>query len=152
MSKYVKIFKDVVESKWKLAKFELINLTKECSAVLQRKLPLKQKDSGQFTLMCKIGDHTFNNELCDLGASINLMPLSIFNHLKIREMKLTTISLLKADSYPKVITEDVLVHVQNLVFSEDFVILDMPKDSNQSLILGRSFLAMWRALIDIQDG
>lgn len=122
---------------------------------MQKKLRLKQKDTGRFTLVCKIGKHIFNNVLCDLGASIILMPLSIFKRLKIGRMKPTTISLFMVNqlvTYPKVVIEDVFVQVQNLVFPMEFVVLDMPDDANHSLILERSFLAMGRALIDVQDG
>ena len=68
MPSYVKFMKDILSR----------NLTEECSAILQRKLPHKLKDPGNFTIPCKIGNSIFERALFDLGASINLMPLSIF--------------------------------------------------------------------------
>ena len=74
-----------------------MKLSEECSAILQKKLPQKLKDSGSFTLPCIIGDSFFDKVLCDLGASINLMPLSVYRKLGLGEMKQTTISLQLAD-------------------------------------------------------
>jgi len=155
MPGYMKFLKDALASKKKLGKFEKITLSEECSAVLQRKLPLKQKDPGSFTLECEIAEQTFPNVLCDLGASINLMPLNVFNRLHLGKMKPTKISLMMADrsvTYPKGIVEDVLVRIRDFVFSADFVILDILEFKQQPLILGRPFLATGRALIDVQEG
>ncbi|XP_057780767.1 uncharacterized protein LOC130999277 [Salvia miltiorrhiza] len=155
MPGYAKFLKDAVSNKKKLGKYETINLSEECSAVLQRKLPLKQKDPGSFTIACMMGGQNFSHALCDLGASINLMPLSIFNRLEIGDIKPTSIALQMADrsiTYPKGIVEDVLVQVEQFIFPADFVVLDMPEDKNTPLILGRPFLATGRALIDVQDG
>ena len=68
-----------------------MKLSEECSVNLQKKLPQKLKDPGSFTLPCTIRDAFFNKVLCDLGASINLMPLSVYRKLGLREMKQTTI-------------------------------------------------------------
>ena len=78
MPSYVKFMKDILSKKRRLSDFETVNLTEECSAILQRKLPQKLKDPGSFTILCTIGNSIFEGDLCDLGASINLMPLSIF--------------------------------------------------------------------------
>ena len=74
-----------------------MKLSGECSAILQKILPQKLKDPGSFTLPCTIGDSFFYKVLCDLGASINLMPLSVYKKLGLGEMKQTTISLQLAD-------------------------------------------------------
>ena len=74
-----------------------MKVSKECSAILQEKLPQKLKDLGSFTLPCTIGNSFFNKVLCDLDASINLMPLSVCRKLGLGEMKQTTISLQLAD-------------------------------------------------------
>lgn len=150
-----KFLKDTLARKRKFGKFERVNLSEECSAVVQRKLPVKRKDSGSFTIACIIGNRTFGKALCDLGASTNLMPLSIFNRLQIGEIKSTSIALqmaYRSVTYPKGIVENVLVKVEHFVFPTDFVVLDMPEDTNVSPILGRPFLATGRALIDVQDG
>ena len=84
MPSYVKFMKDILSQKRRLADFETVNLTEECSAILQRKLPQKLKDPGSFTIPCTIGNAIFERALCDLGASINLMPLSILKTFGIR--------------------------------------------------------------------
>ena len=78
MPSYVKFMKDILSRKRRLSEFKTVNLIEECSAILQRKLPHKLKDPGSFTIPCKTGNSIFERALCDLGASINLMPLSIF--------------------------------------------------------------------------
>lgn len=123
--------------------------------MVQRKLLAKQKDLGSFTIAFIIGNRTFGKALCDLGASINLMSLSIFNRVQIGKIKPTSNSLQIADRfvfYPKGIVENVLVKVEHFDFPTYFVVLDMPEDANVPLILGRPFLATGRALIDVQDG
>ncbi|XP_022863492.1 uncharacterized protein LOC111383608 [Olea europaea var. sylvestris] len=127
----------------------------ECSAILQKKLPQKRKDPGSFTIPCTIGSSSFDKGLCDLGASINLMPLSIFKKLGLGEVKPTTVTLQLADrslTYPRGIIEDVLVKVDKFIFPVDFVVLDMEEDQEIPLIFGRPFLATGRALIDVQGG
>ena len=73
MPSYVKFIKDIMSKKRRPPDFETVNLTEECSAVLQRKLPQKVKDPDIFTIPCTIGSSIFERALCDLGASINLM-------------------------------------------------------------------------------
>ena len=81
MPSYVKFMKDILSKKRRLLDFETINLTEECSVIPQRKLPQKLKDPGSFTIPCTIRNAIFERDLCDLGASINPMPLSIFRRL-----------------------------------------------------------------------
>ncbi|KAJ9541561.1 hypothetical protein OSB04_028067 [Centaurea solstitialis] len=93
--------------------------------------------------------------LCDLGASINLMPLSIFKSLGIGEARPTTVTLSLADktiAYPEGKIEDVLVQVDKFIFPADFIILDFEADNDVPLLLGRPFLATGRTLIDVQKG
>ena len=75
---YVKFMKDILLNKRRLSDFETVNLIEECSAILKRKLPQKLKDPVNFTISCTIGNSIFERAFCDLGASINLMSLSIF--------------------------------------------------------------------------
>ncbi|KAL1543963.1 hypothetical protein AAHA92_20873 [Salvia divinorum] len=141
------------EKKW--GQHETVNLTENCSAILQRKLPAKMKDPESFSIECTIGDCFVGNALCDLGTSINLMPLSLYNKMKIGPLKPTTITLQMADrsvSYPMGIVEDILVRVNEFVFPADFVILDMEEDRAVPLILGRPFLAIGKTLIDVENG
>ncbi|KAL0345390.1 UNVERIFIED_CONTAM: hypothetical protein Sradi_4370300 [Sesamum radiatum] len=121
----------------------------------QNKLPPKLKDPGSFSIPCTIGNTNFDKALCDLGASVNLMPYSIFEKLGMHELTPTIITLQLADrsiKYPRGIVEDVLVKVGKFIIPVDFIVLDMEEDVNMPLILGRPFLATSRALIDVQKG
>ena len=155
MHSYVKFMKDILSQKRRLADFETVNLTEECSAILQRKLPQKLKDPGSFTIPCTIGNAIFERALSDLGASINLMPLSIFKRLGLGEARPTTVTLQLADrslKHPRGIIEDVLVKVDKFIFPADFIVLDMEEDKEIPIILGRPFLATGRVMIDVQRG
>ena len=153
MPSYAKFMKGILSRKLKLRELETVALTEECSAVLQHKLPPKLKDPGSFTIPCTIRQLSFDKCLCDLGVSINLMPLSIFKQLGLLEPKPTNMSLQLADwsiTYPRGIVEDVLVKVDKLIFPADFVILDFEEDKKIPIILGRPFLATGQTLIDVQ--
>ncbi|KAL0285914.1 UNVERIFIED_CONTAM: Retrovirus-related Pol polyprotein from transposon.6 [Sesamum radiatum] len=111
------------------------------------------KDPGSFYIPCTIGEINFGKVLCDLGASINLMPYSIFAKHGMHELTPTIVTLQLVDTsikYPRGIVEDVLVKVGKFVIPVDFVVLDMEVDANTPLILGRPFLATGNALIDVQ--
>ena len=152
MPSYVKFMKDILSQKRRLADFETVNSTEECNAILQRKLPQKLKDPSSFTILCTIGNAIFERALCDLGASINLMPLSIFKHLGLGEARSTTVTLQLADrslKHPRGVIEDVLVKVDKFIFPADFIVLDMEEDKEIPIILGRPFLATGRAMIDV---
>src|SRR3954466_700622 len=102
-----------------------------------------------------IGETQFNNALCDLGASVNLMPFSLFEKLGFEDVKPKTISLqLAARSivYPRGIIEDMLIKVKHFIFPVDFIVLDMEEDRNIPLILGRPFLRTARTIIDVAKG
>ncbi|CAN6679116.1 unnamed protein product [Malus baccata var. baccata] len=155
MPNYAKFMKDIISKKRKFGDHEKIQLTEECSAILQRKLPLKQKDRGSFKIPCIIGTNLFEKALCDLGSSINLLPLSVAKNIGIGEIKPTTVSLQMADrsiAYPEGIIEDVLVKVDKLIFPADFLVLDMEEDYETQLILGQPFLITARTLIDVEQG
>ncbi|KAI3672920.1 hypothetical protein L6452_39022 [Arctium lappa] len=148
-----KKFLDV--KKKKLNEDETVALTEGCSALLSNKIPPKLKDPGSFTITCSIGGKEIGKALCDLGASINLMPLSVFNTLGVGEARPTTITLQLADksiAHPKGKIEDVLVQVEKFIFPADFIILDFEADKDIPIILGRRFLATGRTLIDVQKG
>ena len=163
MPDYVKFMKDILSKKRRLSNFEIVNLTEECSAILQRKLPQKLKDLGSFTIPYTIGNSIFERALCDLGASINLMSLSIFRQLGLSEAHPTTITLQLVDrslKHPRGggggggggVIKDILVKVDKFIFLEDFIVLDMEEDKEIPIILGRPFLTTGRAMIDVQRG
>ena len=97
MPSYVKFMKDILSKKRRLGEFETVALTEECSVILKNKLPPKLKDPGSFMIPCSIGNQYFRKALCDLGASINLMPMSIFKKRGIGEARPTTVTLQLAD-------------------------------------------------------
>ncbi|XP_073137953.1 uncharacterized protein [Henckelia pumila] len=155
MPSYAKFLKEILSNKRKLEEHAMISLTENCSALVQNKIPLKQKDPGSFSIPCVINDIQFHKALCDLGASLNLMSYSVFRKLSLGEPKSTIMSLQLADrsiKYPRGIIEDVLVKVDKFIFPVDFVVLDMEEDLDMPLILGRPFLATGKALIDVQKG
>ncbi|XP_022894047.1 uncharacterized protein LOC111408532 [Olea europaea var. sylvestris] len=130
-------------------------LTEECNAIIQIKLLPKLKDPGSFIVPCNIGEVYFEKALCDLGTSINLMPLFVFKKLGLGEAKVTTVILQLADqslTQPRGIIEVVLVKVEKSIFPADFLILDMEEDKDIPLIPGRPFLATSRAVINVQNG
>nr|XP_009599631.1 uncharacterized protein LOC104095251 [Nicotiana tomentosiformis] len=117
--------------------------------------PEKLSDPGSFTIPCTRGSYAFAKALCHLGASINLMPLSIYKKLGIGRARPTSMLLQLADRTVKIpsgILDDVLVHVGKFVFPADFIILDCKVDDEIPIILGRPFLATGRALIDCETG
>ncbi|XP_060968412.1 uncharacterized protein LOC115710633 [Cannabis sativa] len=155
MPNYVKFMKEVLAKKKKFGDYETVSLAEECSAIIQKKLLQKLKDPGSFLIPCEIGGLRFEKSLCDLGASINLMSLSVFKKLGICEFKPTKISLQLADrsfTYPRRIIEDVLIKVGKLVFPTELVVLDMEEDKDIPLILKRPFLATGGVFIDVQRG
>ena len=131
MPSHVKFLKDILSKKRSLLNFETVNLTEECSAILQRKLPQKLKDPSSFTIPCTIRNSIFERALRDLGASINLMPLSIFKRLGLGEARPITVTLQLANrslKHPRGEVEDVLVKVDKFIIPADFIVLDMEED------------------------
>ena len=152
---YVKFMKDILSKKRKLGDYETVTLSKECNAILQKKLPPKLKDPGSFTIPCAIGNVVFERVLCDLGASINLMLWAIFKKLKLGEARSTTDTLqlaYRSLTHPHGIIKDVLVKGDKFIFPAYFIILDMQEDKEVPIILRRPFLATGRAMIDVQKG
>ncbi|GKD46258.1 DNA-directed DNA polymerase [Tanacetum coccineum] len=151
MPKYAKFLKSLLTNKAKLEEACKVIMNERCSAVLLNKLPLKERDLGSFTIPCDIGQLHIDNALADLGASISLMPYTMYKKLGMGEPKATRIRLELADrsiQYPRGIIKNVLI-IDKFILPIDFVILDMPEDSRVPIILGRPFLATARAMIDV---
>ena len=154
MPSYVKFMEKILASKKKLEEYGTITLIEECSAILQKKLPPKLQDPSSFAIPFSIGNQVLGKALCDLGASINLMPLSMFKRLKLGE-PMTKISLQLADrsyQHPRGVIENILVKVGKFILPADFVILDMEEDDSVPIILGRPFLATGKAQNNVQEG
>ncbi|KAM6577511.1 hypothetical protein CsatB_029348 [Cannabis sativa] len=155
MPTYVKFLKDILTKKIRLGEFETVAFTEGCSAMLKSEIPPKLKDPGSFSIPISIGGRDVGRALCDLGASINLMPVSIFRKLGIGEARPTTITLQLADrsmAHPDGKIEDVFVQVDKFIFQADFNILDYEEDREVPIILGKPFLATGRTLIDVEKG
>nr|XP_027062678.1 uncharacterized protein LOC113689040 [Coffea arabica] len=153
--KYAKFLKDLCVNRRRLRGDERIIVGENVSAVLQRKLPPKCGDPGMFTIPCRIGNTVIRRAMLDLGASINFMPKSIYASLKLGPLKETGIIIHLADrtnAYPDGLVEDVLVKVNDLVFSADFYVLDMDDDHSSypsPLLLGRPFMSTAQTKIDV---
>jgi hypothetical protein len=145
-----KYLKDILNNKRSLPNTDMVKLTEECSAAV-----LKKKDLGCPTTSCSIGSEHFENAPCDLGASISVMPKVVFDKLNYTSLSPTTMCLQLVDhsvSYPSGIAEDILVRVRDFFVPMNFVILDMDVDTRTPLILGRPFLSIANANIDVGAG
>ena len=132
MPLYAKFLNEVLSKERKIAEEGIVNLTATYSAIIQQKLPAKMKDPGSFTIPCSIGKYEFKKALCDSGASINLMPLSVVQRLSLGELTPITITLQMADrsmAQQEGILEDVLVKVGKFVFLVDFIVMKMEEDT-----------------------
>ena len=155
MPSYAKFLKEILTNKRKIDVDETVALTEECSAIIQNKMPPKLKDPGSFSIPCVIGSHIIDKALCDLGASVSLIPLSICKKLNLGELKPTRMSLQLADrsiKYPVGILEDVPLRIGQLYIPTDFVVVDITEDSLTPILLGRPFLATAGAIIDVKKG
>ncbi|KAG7559401.1 Integrase catalytic core [Arabidopsis thaliana x Arabidopsis arenosa] len=134
----------------------MVVLSHECSAIIQKKIiPKKLGDPGSFTLPCSLGPLFFNKCLCDLGASVSLMPLSVARRLGFNRYKSCQIQLILADRSVRVphgMLEDLPVRIGRVEIPTDFVVLEMDEEPKDPLILGRPFLATAGALIDVRRG
>ncbi|GJR24996.1 reverse transcriptase domain-containing protein [Tanacetum coccineum] len=155
MPKFASTLKTLIGNKEKLSEMARTPLNENCSAVLLNKLPKKLGDPGRFLIPCEFSGINTCNALADLGASINLMPYSVWKNLSLPELTPTCMTLELADrsiSEPIGIAEDVYVTVGKFQFPADFVVVDFEPDPRVPLILGRSFLKTSRALIDVYEG
>ncbi|XP_071926075.1 uncharacterized protein [Coffea arabica] len=154
--KYAKFLKNLCTHKRKLRGDERVVVGENVSSMLQRKLPPKCGDPGMFTIPCKIGNTPIRKAMLDLGASINVMPKTIFASLNLGPLKETAIIIQLADrtnAYPEGLVEDVLVQVNELIFPADFFILGDEKSLNPApILLGRPFLSTARTKIDVNEG
>ncbi|XP_017410999.2 uncharacterized protein LOC108323145 [Vigna angularis] len=131
---YAKYVKQFLSKKKKYLDEETIEVQGNCSAIMQKSLPPKVKDPGSFTIPCTIGNHDIGKALVDLGASINLMPLSMLKKIGDLEVKSTRMILQMADrsiKHPYGVVEDVVIKVDKLKFPVDFVVMEMEKGQNQ---------------------
>ena len=156
--KYAKFLKDLCTHKRRLKGNEKVSMGRNVSAIIQPSIPPKCKDPGTFTIPCIIGSKQFSQAMLDLGASINVMPKSVYQSLHIGKLKPTGVVIQLANrstTHPEGVLEDVLVRVNELIFPADFYVLNMEDDmhTNQpTLILGRPFLKTAKTKIDVHSG
>ena len=144
---YAKFLKDLCTIKRGLSIEKKAFLIEQVSAIIQSKNPVKYKDPGSPTISVNIGGTCIDKALLDLGASVNLLPYSMYKQLGLGELKPTNITLSLADrslKIPKGIVEDVLVKVDKFYYPGDFVVLDTEPiasgPNHVPIILGRPFL------------
>ena len=152
---YAKFLKDLCTLKRGLDVDKKAFLTKQVSAIIQCKTLVKYIDSGCPTILVNIGETYVEKAVLDLGASVNLLPYSVY----IGELKPTTITLSLADrsiKIPKGIVEDVLIQVDKFYYPVDFVVLDTESvavgANYVTIILGRQFLATSNVIINCRNG
>jgi len=155
---YAKFLKDLCTVKRKLNVKKKTFLIEQVSAFLRNNNVLKYKDPGCPIISCFIGEYKLKRALLDLGASVNLLPYSVFQSLNLGELKPNSVTLLFANRYVKMsrgIVEDVLVQFDKFIYPMDFIVLDtQPVEACNSfpVILGRLFLATSNALINCRNG
>ncbi|GKC63695.1 hypothetical protein Tco_1096293, partial [Tanacetum coccineum] len=141
---YAKHMKNFVASKQKTEEDDEVRMNPRCSALLQSQLPPKEQDPRSFILPCSIGRLDFNKSLTDLGASISVIPFSMYKHLGLEKLEPINMVIEMADntkSTPKGIVKNLLIKIDKSIFPVDFVIFDMVEDFRMPIILGRPLLA-----------
>ena len=156
---YAKFLKDLCTVKRGLGIEKKAFLTEQVSAIIQSKTPVKYNDPGSSTILVNIGGTCIDKALLDLGASVNLLPYSVYKQLGLRELKPTNITLSlvgRSVKIPKGIVEDVLVKVDKFYYPVNFVVLDIEPiasgPNHVPIILGRPFLATSNAIINCRNG
>nr|GEX92248.1 reverse transcriptase domain-containing protein [Tanacetum cinerariifolium] len=155
MPKFAPMFKKLLNNKDKLTELTKIPLNENCSAMVLKKLPEKLGDPGQFLIPCDFSKFDNYLALADLGASINLKPLSIWKKLRLPTLNDTKMVLELANrtiSKPAGVAKNVFMKVGKFYFLADFVVLDFIADPRVPLILGRPFLSTAHALIYVYEG
>lgn len=153
MSRYAKYMKDIVTNKRRIPDLEISAML--ANYTFKGGTPKKLGDPGVPTIPCSIKGNYVRTTLCDLGAGVSVMPLSLYRRLELDKLIPTEISLQMADkstAFPIGICEDVPVVVANTTILIDFVILDIPEDDAMAVILGRPFLNTAGAVIDCNKG
>nr|GFA20282.1 reverse transcriptase domain-containing protein [Tanacetum cinerariifolium] len=154
MPKFVPMFKKLLNNKDKLIELTKTPLNENYSAVVLKKLPEKLDDPGRFLIPCDFSEFDNCLALADLGASINLMPLSIWKKLRLPTLNDTKMVLELADrtiSKPTGVAENVFVKVGKFYFLADFVVLDFVANPRVPLMLGRPFLSTSYIIINVYE-
>src|SRR3954469_11183835 len=156
---YAKFLKDLGTTKRRMDVLNKAFLTEQVSSIILNQYPVKYKDPGYPTISCRIGDHLINKALLDLGASVNILPYSVYLQMGLGELKPTKMRIQLADRsviVPRGIIEDVLVKIEHFYYPVDLVVIDTEPVQDMShqtrMILMRPFLATSNALINCRNG
>nr|GEU99538.1 reverse transcriptase domain-containing protein [Tanacetum cinerariifolium] len=155
MPKFALTIKSLLTNKEKLFELARTPFNEHCLAILLKRLPEKLGDPSKFLIPYNFARMDKCLALADLGAIINLMPLSVWNKLSLPELSPTCMTLELVErliSHPVGVVEDVFVKVGKSHFSADFVVVDFDADPRVPLIIGRSFLKTRHVLIDVYEG
>ncbi|GKA66053.1 reverse transcriptase domain-containing protein [Tanacetum coccineum] len=154
MPKFNKWLSSLLRNKEKLEEIAITTVNAECSAIIMNRVPEKLEDPGKFLIPCALQELDRTNALADSGASINLLPHSIYKQLGLEALTPTRMTLELANrsiSHPMGIAEDVVVRVDGFTFLADFVVVNFEPDPRVPIILGRPFLRTAKALIDLYE-
>ncbi|GJS53337.1 reverse transcriptase domain-containing protein [Tanacetum coccineum] len=154
MPKFNKWLSSLLRNKEKLEEIAITTVNAECSAIIMNKVPEKLEDPGKFLIPCALQELKRTSALADSGASINLLPHSIYKKLELEALTPTRMTLELANrsiSHPMGIAEDVVVRVDGFTFLADFVVVNFEPDPRVPIILGRPFLRTAKALIDLYE-
>ena len=159
ISSYAKFLKDLCTVKRKLGVNKEAFMTEQSTSLIRNNLPPKYKDPGSPAISIVVGNSKLGHALMDLGASVNLLPYSVYVELGLGELEPINITLQLDDrsmKIPRGIVKDLLVQVDKFYFLVDFVVLDTEPVVNQGIqfpvILGRPFLATANAIIHCRGG
>ena len=156
--RYAKFLKKLCTLKKKLKGNKILSVGENVSTIIQHKLSQKYKDLGMFTIPCTIENQKIKRAMLNLGASINVMPHSVYASLKLDPLKQIGVIIQLADRsnvYPEGVIEDVLVKINNLIFPGDFYVLYMEDDASLNpnpILLRRPFLKTAKIKIDVDKG
>ncbi|GJV84464.1 reverse transcriptase domain-containing protein [Tanacetum coccineum] len=154
MPKFNKWLSSLLRNKEKLEEIAIMTVNAECSAIIMNKVPEKLEDPGKFLIPCALQELNRTSALADSGASINLLPHSIYKKLELEALTPTRMTLELANrsiTHPMGIAEDVVVRVDGFTFLADFVVVNFEPDPRVPIILGRPFLRTAKALIDLYE-
>jgi len=126
-----------------------------CDAIVTSEVAIKLDDPGSFSIPCVVGTQKVDRALCDLGASVSVIPLAIAKRLDVKNLTRASFTIKLADGTSKApigLLKDMMVKVGNLTIPADFVVMDIPMGKRSHIILGRPFLATGGVKVDVRAG
>jgi hypothetical protein len=150
----MKFLEDILSNKSGLGECKRAQLNLNCSAILSRTLSPKLEDPGKLTIPYTLGKVIIKKVLYDLGASVNLIPRTIFKQMRISELKPTRMTIQLADASVRLllgIVEDVPVQVEKFFVSGDFMVMEIEEDKKVPIIIGKPFLRITRVIANMRE-